>query len=143
MFGCLPHLMVSKNSLSFEPTNRFNKMGKKKLNDLSALGGLVYSTDPDAVSSSMEEEDVSYPDPSDQKLYVSLDRKNRKGKAVTLIEGFEGSEDDFSQLSRELKVLCGAGGNAKDGEIIVQGDFRNKIIPFLEKKGYKVVKKGG
>lgn len=117
-------------------------MSKKKLNDLSALGGFVYSTNPDYIPQE-DENEVEYPAPGQQKLYISLDRKNRGGKAVTLIEGFQGSEADFSSLAKELKVLCGAGGNAKEGEIVVQGDFREKIIQHLTKKGFKVVKKGG
>ena len=78
-----------------------------------------------------------------QKLYVSLDKKNRKGKAVTLVEGFVGSDEDLKELGKELKSKCGSGGTAKEGEIMVQGDFRDRIVSMLNDKGYLVKRKGG
>lgn len=97
---------------------------------------VVYSTNPDF---KYEEEDAFEEEtqPKDkQQLRISLDKRNRKGKAVTLITGFRGTEEDLTELGKFLKVKCGVGGSAKDGEIIVQGDLRNKVLELLQKEGY-------
>lgn len=111
-------------------------------NDWKARLGTVYSTNPDFEYDAEDEEEQETLPPQQQKLYVSLDKKNRKGKAVTLIEGFVGAEDDLKTLGKTLKSKCGAGGAVKDGEIIVQGDFRDKVFHYLESDGYKVKRKG-
>ena len=100
--------------------------------------GIVYSTNSEYEYSGERLEEESTPAPSDQKLVVSLDRKNRKGKSVTLVEGFKGTETDLKLLGKELKTVCGSGGSVKEGVVIVQGDFRNRIKELLIKKGFQV-----
>ena len=105
--------------------------------------GIVYSTNPDYEYSTGGEEEVETPEPSQQKLYVSLDRKQRKGKVVTLVTGFVGSDNDLQDLGKRLKSACGTGGSVKDGEILIQGDFAVKVMDILNKNGYKVKRSGG
>ena len=112
-------------------------------NDWKKRLGVVYSTDPDFAYSREQEEEPETLAPAEQKLYVSLDRKNRKGKTVTLVEGFRGTADDLLALGKVLKSRCGVGGSVKEGEIILQGDFRDRVITMLTEKGYKVIRKGG
>jgi len=114
-------------------------MSKKKKKPVN----IVYSTNPDYEYKYNEEEEVESIPPSEQLFYVSLDRKNRKGKVVSLISGFQGPQEDLKVLEKELKSLCGTGGSVKDGEILIQGDFRGRIIEALKKKGYGVKSKGG
>jgi translation initiation factor 1 len=104
---------------------------------------VVYSTNPNfnyEVESDEEQETLA---PQFQKLYVSIDKKQRAGKEVTLIEGFLGSEDDLKDLGKMLKNKCGVGGTVKEGEVLIQGNFRDKIIEILIKEGYQVKRKGG
>jgi translation initiation factor 1 len=98
--------------------------------------GFVYSTDPNF---SFEEERSNAETllPAQQKLKVRLDTKHRAGKAVTLVNGFIGKEEDLEELGKKLKSFCGTGGSAKEGEIIVQGDQREKVLQWLMKNGYK------
>lgn len=104
---------------------------------------VVYSTNPDFNYEYDEELEEETLDPEDQTLYVSIDRKKRAGKEVTLVEGFVGSEDDLKDLGKTLKSKCGVGGTAKDGEILIQGSFKDKIADLLQGMGYNVKKKGG
>jgi translation initiation factor 1 len=104
--------------------------------------GFVYSTDPNF----RFEEDNSAQEtlsPAEQKLKVRLETKHRAGKAVTLVDGFSGTNDDLEDLGKKLKNFCGTGGSAKDGEIIVQGDQRDKVMQWLQKNGYKQTKRIG
>ncbi|RKE02048.1 translation initiation factor [Marinifilum flexuosum] len=111
-------------------------MAKKKKN-------IVYSTNPD-YNYEYEEDFVEETlPPNQQKLKVLLDKKQRKGKVVTLIEGFVGSPDDLKDLGKMLKSKCGGGGSAKDGEILIQGDHRDKIMDILKAEGYQVKRVGG
>lgn len=113
-------------------------MSKKKS---SSFNGLVYSTDPNF---KIEEEATNNAEtliPAQQKLKIRLDKKQRAGKAVTLIEGFIGNEAALEELGKKLKTFCGTGGAVKDGEIIVQGDNRDKIVQWLLKNDYKGSKK--
>jgi translation initiation factor 1 len=105
--------------------------------------GIVYSTNPDFIyPSGLSGQTVTLP-ASQQQLYIWLDSKGRKGKTVTLIKGFVGSVNDLEVLAGEIKRNCGTGGSVKDGEIVIQGNFRDKIITLLLRKGYKTKKAGG
>jgi translation initiation factor 1 len=104
--------------------------------------GFVYSTNPD-FSFEEEQSNAGTLPPEQQKLKVRLDVKHRAGKAVTLVEGFFGKEEDMQELGKKLKSHCGTGGSAKDGEIIVQGDQREKVMQWLRKNGYNSVKQSG
>jgi translation initiation factor 1 len=104
---------------------------------------IVYSTNPDFQFQFDEEEEIQTLPKAQQKLYVSIDRKQRAGKEVTLIEGFVGTDEDLKELGKMLKSKCGVGGTAKDNEILIQGNFKEKIFDLLVKEGYGVKKKGG
>lgn len=103
--------------------------------------GIVYSTDPNF---NYERENVPSESlsPGQQLLYIWLESKGRNGKTVTIIRGFTGSTNDLDKLGGEIKRTCGTGGSVKDGEIIIQGDFRDRIITYLSAKGYKTKKAG-
>jgi len=107
-------------------------MGKKPLNSFS---GLVFSTNPDAMKEDTPEEVIT-PAPKEQELKVRIEKKHRGGKTVTIVDGFTGTDDDFLELSKKLKTKCGTGGSAKDGEILIQGEYREKIIAWLKEWGY-------
>ena len=106
-------------------------------NDWKKRLGVVFSTNPDFVFQEEEEEVVETLPPDKQRLIVGIDRRNRGGKQVTLITGFFGSEEDLKELGKTLKVKCGVGGSAKDGEITIQGDLRDKVVTLLTSMGYK------
>jgi len=112
-------------------------------NDWKKRLGMVYSTNPDfQYESGVEEKNETVP-PRQQKLYVSLDKRNRKGKKVTLVEGFVGSTEDIKNLAKELKSKCGVGGSVSDNTILIQGDFRDRLISLLQEQGFKVKRSGG
>jgi len=102
--------------------------------------GFVYSTDPDFFFEEIQSNDETI-SPAQQKLKVRLDTKHRAGKAVTLVEGYVGKETDLEELGKKLKSFCGTGGSAKNGEIIVQGDQREKVLQWLLKNGFKQSRK--
>lgn len=103
---------------------------------------VVYSTNPDFSPEPETNEKITLP-AAEQKLRVMLDRKQRGGKQVTLVTGFEGHSDDLNKLGKQLKSACGTGGSVKNDEIIIQGDFRDKVLNILLKSGYKQTKKAG
>ncbi len=107
-------------------------------NDWKKRLGVVFSTNPDFQYSSVQDKaPVQTPEPSAQRLIVRIDRSGRAGKQVTLVEGFRGSEEDLAELGRTLKVRCGVGGTAKDGQITIQGDKRELVTNLLVSMGYK------
>jgi translation initiation factor 1 len=112
-------------------------------NDWKKRLGMVYSTNPDFDFDTGDQEEHETPEPLQQQLYVSLDRKNRKGKKVTLIEGFRGSTADKKSLAKELKSSCGVGGSVGESGILIQGDFRERVVSLLQEKGFQVKRKGG
>jgi len=101
-------------------------------------GGLVYSTNRDLLEDQTASASSPSIPPSQQTLRVQLDSKQRAGKVVTLVSGFVGNENDLVELAKYLKTHCGVGGSAKDGEIVVQGNHKDKVIDLLMKKGYRV-----
>ncbi len=113
-------------------------MGKSKKNRVN----IVYSTNPNFEFEVHSDDEISIPF-NLQKLYVSIDRKNRGGKSVTLVEGFIGNDEDAKDLAKKLKQLCGVGGGFKNSEIYIQGDQKNKVASFLQKLGAVVKLKGG
>lgn len=102
--------------------------------------GVVFSTNPEFNYEYEDDGAVETLEPSKQKLTVRIDRHARGGKQVTLVAGFVGTDDDLAELGKKLKSRCGVGGTAKDGEIIIQGDFRDKVIELLQADGYRTVK---
>ena len=116
-------------------------MAKKKLGSLSDLGGFVFSTDAD-FNPSPEEETETLTN-KQQHLEAHFSNKGRGGKTVTVIKGFKGTENDLKALGKMLKTKCGVGGSIKDGEIIIQGKFRDKIMTILQQENYNVKRIGG
>ncbi len=114
-------------------------MSKKKNKKIN----VVYSTNPDFSFDYEEDEALETLEPAQQDLRVQIDRKQRKGKEVTLITGFVGSDEDLKALGKTLKSKCGVGGAVKDGEIMIQGNHLNKVMDLLKKDGYRVKKIGG
>lgn len=114
-------------------------MSKKNKN----IQGVVYSTNPDFEYQHEQEESAETLPNEKQDLRVMLDKKQRAGKAVTLVTGFIGKEEDLQVLGKLLKTKCGVGGTVKEGEIMIQGDFRDKIMLLLQQSGYKAKKAGG
>ncbi len=115
-------------------------MSKNKKN--KTFGNIVYSTNKD-LDFSLSDKEEATPPTNQQNLKVQLSKKGRGGKVVSLVTGFRGAEDDLKALGKLLKNKCGVGGSVKDGEILLQGDHRDKILEVLHKEGYKAKKAGG
>ena len=105
-------------------------------NDWKARLGVVYSTNPDFQYTTQKAEEAATLEPGKQRLIVGIDRRNRGGKQVTLITGFVGADEDLKALAKTLKTKLGVGGSAKEGEITIQGDFREKVTDLLKQMGY-------
>ena len=112
-------------------------------NDWKDRLGTVYSTNPDFQYNNDVEGEQETLAPTRQDLRVQLDKKQRNGKKATLITGFIGTDEDLKALAKLLKTKCGVGGSAKDGEILIQGDFCNKVIEILKTENYRVKRSGG
>lgn len=106
------------------------------MNDWKDRLNVVFSTNPDFQYEGEEEQQEDTVAKEKQQLRIELDKRNRKGKSVTLITGFVGSDDDLKVLEKLLKVKCGVGGSSRDGEILLQGDFRKKVLELLLQEGY-------
>ncbi len=105
--------------------------------------GMVYSTNPDYEYTTSAEAEAETLPPAQQPLRVWIDRRHRGGKTATIVKGFVGGQDELSELGRMLKSRCGVGGSAKDGEIIIQGDHRDRVVELLTKAGYRCKRAGG
>ena len=116
---------------------------EKRSKKFSSFDGVVFSTNPDVSLLAYDEETVIKLGTKNQNLRVQLDRKQRGGKTITLITGFIGSQSDLDALCKKLKSKFGVGGSAKDDEIIIQGDFKEKVFLLLAEDGYKIKKAGG
>ncbi len=114
---------------------------QKKISDLSDLGGFVFSTNDDFDPGMVSEPETLAPE--DQSLEAHFSNKGRGGKTVTVISGFQGSMEDLKILAKKLKTKCGVGGSVKDGEIIIQGNYRDKVMEILRSENYKVKRVGG
>ena len=110
----------------------------KKNNDWKERLGVIYSTNPDFAYQTDEAPEVETLPCDRQRLRGRIDRRNRGGKTVTIVEGFRGRTDDLEVLGKVLKVRCGVGGATKDGEIILQGELRQKVADILQGEGYGV-----
>ena len=114
------------------------KNNSNRNNDWKDRLNVVYSTNPDFAYETDDEQEAETLEPGKQNLKVSIDRKQRAGKSVTLVQGFVGTSDDLKELAKMLKNKCGVGGSAKDGEMIIQGEFKQKVFDLLLQAGYKV-----
>ena len=107
-----------------------------KDNDWKSRQGVVYSTNPDFQYTTADASEAETLPPEKQRLIVTIDRRQRAGKQVTLVKGFVGTSEDLAALAKTLKTKCGVGGTAKDGEITIQGDLRDKVTALLQGMGY-------
>ena len=119
------------------------KNNNRNSNDWKDRLNVVFSPNPDFRYETDDEPEAETLEPGKQNLKVCIDRKQRAGKSVTLVQGFVGTEDDLKELAKMLKNKCGVGGSAKDGEILIQGEFKQKVYDLLVQAGYKAKMSGG
>ncbi len=117
-------------------------MSNKSSKNKNQYGGVVYSTNPN-FSFVNEDDNTDTLEPSKQDLRIWLEKGGRGGKIASVVKGFIGKPDDLDALAKKIKTSCGTGGSSKDGEIIIQGDHRDKILDILTKAGFKAKKAGG
>ena len=130
-----------KNALAaLGATEETNDNKEKTDIDRKKRVGVVYSTNPDYEYSDDSQEETSTLSKNQQKLRLNMERAGRGGKTVTLVKGFVGTEEDINALCKLLKQKCGVGGSVKDGEIIIQGDHRQRLVEILKKEGYTQTK---
>lgn len=120
--------------------NNINNSYNMKNNDWKDRLDIVYSTNPDFKYETDESTEIESLDKKQQKLRVSIEKKGRGGKTVTIIKGFIGNEDDLKELGKLLKTKCGVGGSVKNDEILIQGEFKQRIIDILKAEGYTQTK---
>ena len=131
------HCKSSKNQGIYVPLlHIFNISIMAKDNDWKSRLQVVYSTNPDYNYVTDDEPEAETLPKQQQKLRVQMEKNHRGGKTVTIVRGFVGTDDDLKALAKLLKTRCGVGGSAKEGEIIIQGDFKSKVIELLVKEGY-------
>ena len=114
-----------------------------KRNDWKKREGVVYSTNADFAFEQASSQEAQALNPEEQQLRIHIDRSGRAGKQVTIVSGYVGLANDLEDLCKQLKTRCGAGGSVKNGEVLIQGDFRDKVLVFLTKERYKAKKSGG